>query len=255
MRGKFSGPIAALMFAAGCRPDVEAIRNLAEREGGFSISQFLSPRSVSAGEASTDSIAAQLSLEMLSNGLTFDLVGLAPGAAAEGAPCVHGDALAGIAGLEAVNLRFGPHLSGGHAMMPLIRSLAWIAAMLSALDGAAAVAWHPARRWCGQDFFRDSVFRWINGGGFPVLALTSLAATSDGGMQSEGLALFTGQELRIEPELAVNSVKAEKTATWLVEHLAEAGRVEAAQRLESPGGLFLRLEPSANGRFVRVWRG
>ena len=39
---------------------------------------------------------------------------------------------------------------------------------------------------------------------FPGFGLVALLPTPDHGMQSEGLAFFTGQELRVEPEIATD---------------------------------------------------
>jgi hypothetical protein len=140
-------------------------------------------------------------------------------------------------------------------MMPVVRTLAWLGAILAPIAGTEAVAWHSARCWCAPGYFRDGVLRWIEGGAFPSLGLTALAVAPDGGMQSEGLALFTGQELRIEPELAEDKAAAAKTAVRLIDLLVAEGTLAAPQRIAGADGSRLRLEPSANGRFVRVWRG
>lgn len=197
-------------------------------------------------------------LELLAKGMTFDLVGLAPGPAPEPPPCIHGYALAANAdpiGMEALTLRLGPHLAAGGRLLPVVRGLASLAATLSETDGVEAVAWHPARSWCGARYFRESVRRWVEGGVFPALGLTSLAPTADGGMQSEGLALFTGQELRLEPELMTDRAEGAKIGVRLVDHLVGVGKIDKPQRIGGPDTRPLRLEPSANGRFVRVWRG
>ena len=140
-------------------------------------------------------------------------------------------------------------------MLPVVRTLAWLAATLSEIDGVEAVAWHPARSWCGTDYFRNGVLRWVEGGVFPGLGLTALAVTPDGGMQSEGLALFAGQDLRIEPELMLDRAEGAKIGVRLIDYLVEAGPIDAPQLVTGPDGEALRLEPSANKRFVRVWRG
>jgi hypothetical protein len=254
--GGGSGSAVSLLFAAARRTDAEAIRQLAEKQGGFSIS--FDPAAESGGEPAEPRDAGLCWLELVANGLTYDIVGLAPGPRAEPPPCVHGYGLAaGLEAptLEALTIRPGPHLAGGHTMAPVTRTLAWLGASLASLDGVEAVAWHPARSWCAADFFREGVTRWIEGGVFPALGLTALAVAPDGGMQSEGLALFIGQELRIEPELTADKAGAAKIGVRLIDRLVEGGRVDAPQRLNGPDGLPLRLEPSANGRFVRVWRG
>jgi hypothetical protein len=99
------------------------------------------------------------------------------------------------------------------------------------------------------------VLRWIEGGVFPGLGLTALAVNPDGGMHSEGLTLFTGQELRVEPELTGDKAAGAKMALRLLDYLVEAGRIAAPRLIDGPDGEPLRLEPSANGRFVRAWRG
>ena len=82
-----------------------------------------------------------------------------------------------------------------------------------------------------------------------------LSASADGGLQSEGLALFTGQELRIEPELITDPAGGEALGAGLLNYLVECGRIDRARRAVGANRLPLRLEPSANGRFVRAWRG
>jgi hypothetical protein len=73
--------------------------------------------------------------------------------------------------LEAVTLQPGPHLVEGATMLPVVRTLAGLAAALSELPGVQAVAWHPAQSWYAPQFFRNSVTRWLEGGAFPGLNL------------------------------------------------------------------------------------
>jgi hypothetical protein len=73
-------------------------------------------------------------------------------------------------------------------------------------------------------------------------------------MHSEGLALFTGQELRLEPELVRDPAAAAKLAVRLIDHLVERGRIAKQEVTAGPDEGSLRLEPSANGQFVRVWQ-
>jgi hypothetical protein len=250
------GLAVSLLFAAGRRPDADSIHQLSEKQPGFAIS--FNPRAQGTRGQDSPVEPGQEWLELLINGLTFDLVGLSPGTPAPPPPCVHAYALpddADPAGMEAVTIRPGPHLTGGHTMIPVVRSLAWLAATLAQIDGVEAIAWHAARSWCGPEYFRQCVLRWIEGGVFPSLGLTSLAIDRDGGMRSEGLAFFTGQDLRVEPELMTDKVAGGKIAVRLIDHLVGVGRIDATQRINGPDGSRLRLEPSANGLFVRAWRG
>lgn len=197
-------------------------------------------------------------LELLANGLTFDLTGLAPQVGSEMPELAHSYGLpAGFEAREhqAILVRPGPHLAAGGAMFPVVRTLAMIAANLTDLAGVKAVAWHPARAISDADYFRRSVLRWIEGGVFPGLGLAALVPTDDGGLQSEGLSLFTGQEMRMRPEVVTDRAEASKIALRLLNWLVENGRITESFDFTGPSGETLRLEPVENFGFVEVWRG
>ena len=247
-------PEASLLFAPGARPGRAALRALSEGDGGFAIS--LDPLAESAAPTAGAS-GEETWLELLASGLTFDLVGLAPGDGAQAPPARHAFGLPADfqeQRFEAVTLRPGPHLAGGEAMLPVIRCLAWLAARLATLPGTQAVVWHAARCWSAPQPFRAGVQRWVEGGAFPGLSLAALADSPDGAMQSEGLSLFIGQELRLEPDLLDDRAAGGKLALRLMHWLVESGPLTAPQSLTGPDGQALRIEPSSNGRFVRVWK-
>ena len=197
-------------------------------------------------------------LELLANGLTFDLTGLAPQPSIEVPATAHTFGItpdAEIRALQPVLVKPGPHLAAGGAMFPVVRTLAMIAANLAQLEGVKAVAWHPARAISEAGYFRTSVLRWIEGGAFPGLGLTALVPTDDGGLESEGLALFTGQELRMRPEVVMDRAEASKIALRLLNWLVEHGRITESFGFTGPSGETLRLEPVDNFGIVEVWRG
>lgn len=249
MGGRKTTSAVSLLFTAGERPDASAVEDLSRAGSGFSVSH--DPGEGGVGEAPRW-------LELLSNGLTFDIEGLAGGPSASLPVPGHRFGLPDdldSTRLRAIALRPGKHLAAGETMPPVLRTLAYLAAELAALRGVRAVAWHPARCWSHPQQFRDGVLSWMQGGVFPAFCLAALAPTPDGGMQSEGLSLFTGQELRIEPELASDRVEAGKLAVRLLHWLYEHGRVVAPERVTVPDGPSVRLEPSPNLRFIRAWRG
>lgn len=246
----------SLLFAGTERPDAAAIRTLAEGARGFSVSH--DPGAAAPGHPANGASGSSDWLEVLSNGLTFDLSGLAPASGQrppERAYCF--DLPPGLdpSGLEAIGLTPGPHLVAGARMMPVVRAMAGLAASLCALPGLVAVAWHPARSWIGPRYFTSIIGNWLEGGVFPGLGLVGLATVADGGMQSEGLSFFTDQELRIEPELTGDRAGAAKIAVRLIDRLIEHGRLESAETIAGPEGRLLQIEPSGNGRLVRVWSG
>ncbi|MEO6151985.1 MAG: hypothetical protein ABIT09_03855 [Croceibacterium sp.] len=234
------------MFAADSRPTAAALRALADSTNAFSVS--LDPAGEVEGEGANW-------LELLVSGLTFDVSGLMPGPAAGPPPRKHVYGLPRVSelrGLEAVIIRPGPHLAGGSTMPPVLRMLAWLTAQLCALPDLRAVVWHPASCWSAPAVFQAGVTHWIEGGPFPTFSLAGLAVTPDEALQSEGVGLFTGQELRIEPELAMDRPEAAKIAVRLIHWLVESGPLKEAQNVEGPGGACWRVEPSADGRLVRV---
>ncbi len=241
----------SLLFAPGGRPTVAAIAALARETDRFSISH--NP------QASADSPAhgEDIWLELNALGLTFDLTGLAPGQDRHLPEAVH---LYGLgedfapARFEVVTLAPGPHLLGGGLLLPVVRTLAWLGTLLTQLPQIAAVAWHPARSFSEPVYFRTSVLAWIDGGAFPGLGLTALAPTPAGGLQSEGLSVFTGQELELSPELVPDKAEGSKIALRLLHWMIEHGRVTESQLLTGPSGEALRVELSAGGDVVKVLR-
>ena len=74
-------------------------------------------------------------------------------------------------------------------------------------------------------------------------------------LQSMGLAYFTGQELRLEADLAMDADSSTRLGLRIAEMLAHRGPLEQVELFAGPDGGTVRLEPSGNGRFVRVWPG
>jgi len=241
---------ASLLFAPGHRSGADQVLALAAAEPSFHVS--FDPGTAAPARTSTQS---ERWVEVLANGLTFDLRGLAPGNSEPVPPSTHCYGLPPeIDGRawEAISLRPGPQFGAGRPGLSVMRGLARLTAVLAGLPGVLAVGWHSARAWSAPDYFRGSVLRWMKGGAFPGLGLTSLSPTPGGGLQSEGLALFIGQELRLAPELARDLPAGVRLALRLLHWMVEHGRIDAAMGLPGPSGEPLVLQPSDNKRFVGV---
>src|SRR5690606_23993148 len=81
-------------------------------------------------------------LELLASGLSFDLVGLAPAAGTALPDCRNRFGVAEEALLsttEAISLLPGPHLAGASAMMPVVRTITGLGAILTRHLPAKAV--------------------------------------------------------------------------------------------------------------------
>lgn len=231
----------SLLFEAGARPNVADIRALAEGSAGFATGE--------------DEAGESCWLELLANGLAFDLQRLAPGQPRTLPGFLYQYDLPGNfdpTAYEAVTLEPGPHLEGGESLPPVVRSQMALGVGLCALPGIAAVGWEPARALNSPAHFCRSVTRWLEGGVFPALGLTALAEQPGGAMHTEGLGFFIGQELEIAPELAGDKVAAARLALRLVHELVEAGGIVATEGATGPDGERLLLDVLEEGRLIRV---
>ena len=233
-----------LLFAVGERPSAREIQQFSQSHGQFAVTLEC-----------TDPSEPDQWAELLANGLTFDMSGLAPGRACRLPPQLDQqfgfDGTFDLSACEGVTLAPG---SGG-PMIPVLRCLAWLTAELAEIGQIKAIAWPPAGSVCEPAYFRDSVTRWLGGGAFPGFGLTSLITQPDGSLRSRGLALFTGQELLLDADLAQDRTQGAKVALRLLHWLVESGKIEETMSLTGPTGDTLVLEPHEDGGIVSVWRG
>lgn len=161
-------------------------------------------------------------LELVVDGLTFDLVGIAPGAALappEVAYRFNCD-VEGAGDSEAIGLFPGPHIASGLRSLPILRTLLALGADLAErLDGVATVCWTPARSAIAPQFFLRTVRAWLGGGAFPALGLLGLWFDRSGALRSEGLSLLLGRELLIDPALTHDRARAMRLAIRAVHEL------------------------------------
>lgn len=235
----------SLLFDAGARPQVSDVaRLLSNVESGIAAR-------VSHRPAPEEGWA-----EILMNGLTFDLRGLSPAVSAGVATALHyygvedgGEAQV----LEPVELVPAEHVAAAGTLQPVIRALAGLAANLVLHLPVKAVVWHPARTFMEPRYFSRIVLNWLSGGAFPALGLTALVPGEGGGVSSNGLAHFIGQEMQLEKREGEDSAEAVKLAIRLVDHLVGNGPLKAPRRIKA-GREVLLAEPSHSGKYVWVSR-
>lgn len=225
----------------------------ADRAAGLLVAQ-----GEGAAPASGADAQAQEWLELLRDGLTFDLRGLSPGAQSAAPMIAHRfdfPLAAGQESLEALTIATGPHLAGGERSMPVLRGMLGLARDLTQhFEDLVAVVWAPSASIIGRRFFESVITAWLEGGAFPALGLTAFEQTADGALQTVGLSFWIGQELRIEPPLTADKVAATRLGVRLVNQLVIVGGVEESERIIAPDGTRLVMRPSRNGDFIRVWR-
>lgn len=239
---------SSLLFAPGERPAAAALHAAARACDGFGISY----------DPAEEGRSREGWVELVANGLTFDLTGLPPGVSDRRPDCayVFGFSPAALpTDCEAITLVPGPHLAGGAMVFPIVRLLASLTAQLATALQARCVGWHSARSCSSKEYFVQGVNQWIEGGVFPGLGLTALQTHETKGVLSEGLALFTGQELQIPRETYDDPAQAAKVALRIINWLVEHGRIDSVESFTGPDGVPLWLEPVENSAMLRLWRG
>lgn len=258
-----------LLFASGKRPTRAAIRDFVEHHRAVSIAYDPSEGTPlqlvgsaeqanrSAAEIQSDS-RGDVWIELLINGLSFDLRAIAPGAAYEFPDFDHHfdmDRAPGAFRLETMRLEPGQHLAGAEATMPVVRGMIALARDLTHhFDDLVAIVWPPSRSAIGRRYFESISTAWLDGGAFPALGFTAFREAIDGALQSVGLDFWIGQELRIEPPLSTDKVAATRLAVRIINQLVIVGGLEESERIIAPDGSPLVMRPSRNRKFVRVWR-
>ncbi|VWX51933.1 hypothetical protein [Novosphingobium sp. 9U] len=189
-------------------------------------------------------------VEIVANGLTFECMGLAPGAAslADAPGAAYGFAEeSSFEGLEAVQLHPGAHLSGGLTMAPVSRALLALAAELAVSLPVRGVIWHPADAAIEPQRFSRTVLAWLAGGAFPALGLTALTRLGEGIVVSRGLSHFAGQEVTVrggDDSLAV--------AVGAVDRIVRSGALASVTEWVIEGRPF-RAEPARHAGQILVW--
>jgi len=197
-------------------------------------------------------------LELLRDGLTFDLIGLASGDAVRLPEIEHRFDLEETPSSvrhEALQLAPGHHLAGGERTTPVVKGLMALARdLVQHFEEIEAVVWPPSESAIGRRFFESVSTAWLDGGPFPALGLTAFRETIDGALQSIGLNFWINQELRIESPLSIDKVSATRLGVRLVNQLILVGGIEGSERIVAPDGNLLVMRTSRNGKYVRVWR-
>ena len=162
-------------------------------------------------------------LELLRDGLTFDLAGLAPGPGIAAPPIANWYGMADAAqDCSAISLSAGPHLEGAQHLLPVVRVAAALLAEFAEVPGVRAISWFPAGCASEPQWFAKAVRAWIAGGPFPALALSAIERAGDGAFLSRGLAFLIGAEFRLTgcSQLPCNEAAriAIRLTDWLVAH-------------------------------------
>jgi hypothetical protein len=147
----------------------------------------------------------------------------------------------------------GRHIAAGARLLPIVETVASLAANIALNLPAAAVDWHTAGTRVEPRFFSQSVLNWLAGGPFPALGLTALVPGPESSVSSRGLQAITGQEMRLAGAPEESPDEAMRTAARVVDYLVRHGRLTVPREITGRG-LSLVAEPSQFGDVVWVWR-
>lgn len=186
-------------------------------------------------------------IELLLEGLTFDLLGLAPGKGLAQTMARHHFGLCAdaIVHCEAIGIAPGPHLRGAANALPVVRTLLRLAvALASQWTEVKAALWAPAASAMERRIFIDSVDTWLGGGTFPALGLTGVVEKPGGLLASDGLGFFTGQELLLDRRLSEDKIAGTRLLVRLIDALAGHAALTQETRIALGDELRLCLRPA-----------
>ncbi|MDN3645543.1 hypothetical protein QWY75_04880 [Pontixanthobacter aestiaquae] len=227
-----------MLFPAGKVPGGGLVRQAVSAIDGVTISH--DPAAVSTGHLSGADW-----LELVIDGLTFDITGFDCGIA-DGAS---------VRGAETLAIAPGPHLSGGTYILPVLRGLLTLGAKLGCqMSDTLAVYWPPSSNSIPALQLLKVADDWNGGGAFPSEFLIRFNESSGGAFLSQGLSVFTGQELRLASDIADSTDMTTRLGWRLANQLVLTGRIDSTEDVTSPDGGVLRLAPSGDGNIVTVTR-
>ncbi len=241
-------PSLYLLFAVGQCPDRDAVLRAVHAAEGLAVSIDGAAAGASAGEDAR--------LQIVTRGLTFDLQGVVvqdkSGPAYERGQTISPAGSDNI--YDAIAIAAGPHLSSGATTVPVLKGQVRAAALLGKqLPTLAAYSWSAAGNVVDAKRFSHLSEEWEDGGVFPTEFFVRFRRDLDEGVTSRGLEIFTGQELRIEPDLVDAIPDPVRLAMRIAAQLVPMGKMEEPQDFKTPDGRDLRLQPSRNARYVRAF--
>lgn len=231
-------PIAALLYDQALLPAMADFAPGSAESATFAISHIAPPE--------------EGWIEILRDGLTFDLHGLADGPVQKTPDIRAGVGIdpAARSGLAVLTLSPGPHLAGAQRLLPVIRVAAEILMDISRIGSATAVVWLPANLIVRTDLFVKAVRPWLDGGPFPAPALVALHSDASGQVRSEGLNFFIGQEFLLQSKASENGASLARVAIRLIDWLVAHGPISISTEAVLAGTGAVFLEVSESGRIL-----
>ncbi len=230
-----------LLVDVGVRPTAADVRNLIAEFDRTSVS--FDPEREGRGPVKDEE---EHWLELLRDGLTFDLLGLSPGPGVNAPEPRHSFGSStnfDDTALVAIGLFPGPHLAEGAHTLPVVRTLLALGSQLArALEGVRQVVWTPAGCVLEASLFERLVNAWLDGGAFPAPGLVGFELSGDGSLKTDGLAFFLQRELLLDPQCCTDEVAASRLASRIIHEVIGLAVADMPEVLEIPGGPDVSLK-------------
>ena len=250
-------PALFLLFEKGDRPTRAVVRDMLGGSSRLFVTHDPSCNEDETADRDHSAVTGESFawLELLCDGLTFDLLGLDGGPPLSSGPIAHRFGTANaldFGSLVAVGLFPGPHLAEGANSIPVIRTMLGVALeLIEDFPDCRAVQWSPARAVISADLFKQIASEWLQGGPFPALGLIGYRSATDGYLESEGFEFLSGFEIAVSPELAQDRIAGTKLAVRVIHSLVGALPPESDLSFEYEGKA-LRLRPDDDRRLIFV---
>jgi hypothetical protein len=156
---------------------------------------------------------------------------------------------------SAVHIDLGPAVASGRVVPAIVQAMLELGDVLGRNLGIKAVFWSPADVVSGYDYYAEAVAQYAEGAAFPALLCVGFDMSTNGIVQTTGLAWLCDQELTFTHR-QLPAHEAMRYVVRLVHDLATQGAYDRA--LELPGlhaGEVVVVTPSsdqgtANARLV-----
>ncbi len=133
---------------------------------------------------------------------------------------------------SAVHINLGPAVASGRTVPAIVQAMLELGDVLGRNLGIKAVFWSPAAVVSGFDYYAGAVAQYAEGAAFPALLCVGFDMSTNGMVQTTGLAWLCDQELSfVHPQLPMH--EAMRYVVRLVHDLATQGAYDHA--LELPG--------------------
>jgi hypothetical protein len=133
---------------------------------------------------------------------------------------------------SAVHIDLGPAVASGRVVPAIVQAMLELGEVLGRNLGIKAVFWSPAAVASGYDYYAEAVTQYAEGAAFPALLCVGFDMSTNGIVQTTGLAWLCDQELTFA-HAHLPAHEAMRYVVRLVHDLATQGAYDRA--LEVPG--------------------